>query len=276
LLNPTLATRAKVPSLTIDDAFEVLDRLGASRLESLILVGGQAAAFWIAKHEIVDPGRVTTKDIDVFLSERRSGVAVECAKDLSGELIIVKEPRVPDVARIRFSLGGVELQIDFLRSLHGVSASDLVSSKLGIVDRRAPGKILYIMHPVLAVASRLFNTFELPGRLTEENLSRLRFSVEAVRAYLTDQLSTEAVTRQDVLPSIERIFGLAVHRTGLTAWVDYAIDLLRGIPDLSDLTGCPPDFLEKRYPQMLSVVERKRSFGLKRRARMRKSRRKKK
>jgi hypothetical protein len=197
-----MATGAKAPSLTIDDAFEVLGKLGASRLESLILVGEQAAAFWIAKYEIADPRRVTTKDIDVFLSERRPGVAVECAKDLSGELLIVKEPRVPDVARVRFSVGGVELQIDFLRSLHGVAASDLMSSKLGIIDERASGKVLYVMHPVLALASRLFNTFELPGRLTEENLSRLRFSIEAVRAYLTDQLSTEAATRQDVLPSI--------------------------------------------------------------------------
>jgi len=131
---------------------------------------------------------------------------VECAKDLSGELLIVKEPRGPDASRIRFGLGGVELQIDFLRSLYGVSASDLVSSKLGIVDERTSGKILYIMHHVLALASRLFNTFELPGRLTEENLSRVRLSVEAVRAYLTDQLSTQAAARQDVLPSIERIF----------------------------------------------------------------------
>ncbi len=242
----------------------------------MILVGGQAAAFWIAKYEIADPGRVTTKDIDVFLSERRPGVAVECARVLSGELLIVKEPRGPDVARVRFSLGGVELQINFLRSLHGVSASDLVSSKLGIVDKRASRKILYIMHPVLALASRLFNTFELPGRLTEENLSRLQLSIEAGRAYLIDQLSTEAATRQDVLPSIERVFGLAVHRTGLTAWLDYAIDLLRGIPDLADLTGCPPSFLEKRYPQMLSVVERKRNSGSKRRATIRKSSRTKK
>jgi hypothetical protein len=271
-----MATGAKAPCLTIDDAFEVLDKLGASRLEGLILVGGQAAAFWIAKYEIADPRRVTTKDIDVFLSERRPGVAVECAKDLSGELLIVKEPRVPDVARVRFSVGGVELQIDFLRSLHGISASDLVSSKLGIVDGRASGKILYVMHPVLALASRLFNTFELPGRLTDENLSRLRFSVEAVRAYLTDQVSTGSAMRQDVLPSIERIFGLAIHRTGLTAWLDYAIDLLRGIPEPSDLTGCPPGFLEKRYPQMLSAVESKRSAGSKRRATIRKSSRTKK
>jgi hypothetical protein len=262
---------SKAPSLTIDDAFEVLEKLGASRLESLILVGGQAAAFWIAKYEIADPRRVTTRDIDVFLSEHRPGVALECAKDLSGELIIVREPRVPDVARVRFSVGGAELQIDFLRSLHGISSSDLVSSKLGILDERASAKIVYIMHPVLALASRLFNTFELPGRLTRENLSRLRLSVEAVRAYLTEQLSTEAATRRDVLPGIERIYRLALHRTGLTAWLEHAIDLLRAIPDSSDLTCCPPDFLEKRYPRMLNMVERKRSSGSKQSATTRKS-----
>jgi len=125
------------------------------------------------------------------------------------------------------------------------------------------------MHPVLALASRLINTFELPGRLTEENLSRLRFLVEAVRAYLTDQVSVGSAIRQDVLPSIDRIYGLTVHRIGLTAWLDYAIDLLRGVPDSSDLTGCPPGFLQKRYPQMLSAVERKRSAGSKRRATVR-------
>ena len=121
-----MPTGAKAPRLTIDDALEVLDQLDASRLERLILVGGQAAAFWIAEYGIADPRRVTTKDIDVFLSEQRPGVAVECAKDLSGELLLVREPRVPDVARVRFSVGGVDLQIDFLRSIHGISASDLI------------------------------------------------------------------------------------------------------------------------------------------------------
>ena len=195
-----MPTGAKAPRLTIDDALEVLGQLGASRLERLILVGGQAAAFWIAKYEIAHPRRVTTKDIDVFLSKQRPGVAVDCAKDLSGELLLVKEPRVPDVARVRFNVGGADLQIDFLRSIHGISASDLISSKLGIRDDRTSGKILYVMHPVLALASRLFNTFDLAGRLTAENLSRLRFSVEAVRSYLTDQVSTASAIRRGRCP----------------------------------------------------------------------------
>jgi hypothetical protein len=43
--------------------------------------------------------------------------------------------------------------------------------------------------------------------------------------------------------------------------------LVGGIPDPSDFTGCPPSFLEKRYPQILSIVEKKRRCGDKRRGR---------
>ena len=126
------------------------------------------------------------------------------------------------------------------------------------------------MHPVLALASRLFKTFELAGRLTAENLSRLRLSIEAARSYLTDQVSTASAIRQDVVPSIERIYRLAIHRTGITAWLDYGIDLIAGIPAPSDLTGCPSGFLQKRLPQMLRVVERKRSAVSRRRSTIRK------
>jgi hypothetical protein len=72
-----MAARSKTAALlTIDDALAVLDKLGAQRLEKLILVGGQAAAFWIARYGIADPRLVTTKDIDLLLSERQPGVVV--------------------------------------------------------------------------------------------------------------------------------------------------------------------------------------------------------
>ena len=99
------------------------------------------------------------------------------------------------------------------------------------------------MHPVLALASRLFNTFELAGRLTAENLSRLRFSVEAVRSYLTDQGSADRQSAWTLFQH-QRIYRLAIHRTGITAWLDYGIDLIGGIPKLSDLTGCPAGFIQ--------------------------------
>jgi hypothetical protein len=127
-------TEKKVPTgleaqtLTIEDAFEVLDKLASDRLGRLVLVGGQAAAFWITRYNIADPKIVTTRDVDVFLLEAEPSIVLECAKDLGGSLILVKEPRVPDVARVRLEMNGAELQVDFLRSLHGISASEVIDN----------------------------------------------------------------------------------------------------------------------------------------------------
>jgi hypothetical protein len=109
------------------------------------------------------------------------------------------------------------------------------------------------------LASRLFNTFELRGRLTDENLERLRLSIRAVRAYLIEGLAS-AGTRPgaDVLPSIEKIFALAIGRAGIQAWQDHDIDVFSAVPDESELLNCPQPFREKRRPRMLLDLARKR------------------
>jgi hypothetical protein len=255
-----MAKGAEAPTFSIGEAFEILQTLGAERLEKFILVGGQAAAFWIARYNIAAAKLVTTKDIDLLLSGSTSAVVADCAKDLHGELLIVRDPRVPDVARIRTTMRGAELQIDFLRSLHGIKKSDVIGSKLPVPDERMRGKLLYVMHPVFALASRLFNTFELDGRLTKENLLRLQFSAQALRAYLMEELSAEEpAVSVDVFPSIEKIFGLAVSQSGLKAWRDYKIDVFSAVPNESELSKCSPSFLEKRHPQMLRALERRRT-----------------
>jgi hypothetical protein len=261
-----MAGEAEAPAFSIGDALEILHNLGSKQLERLILVGGQAAAFWIARYDIAEPYRVTTKDIDVFSSES-SAVAVDCAKDLGGEIQAFNKPRSPDVARVLLSLRGAELQIDFLRSLHGIATSDVIDSKLAVPDERMHGKLLYVMHPALALASRLINTFELDGRLTEENLTRLQFSVRALHAYLMEELSAgEEEVRVDVLPSIERVFKLALSRSGLRAWHEHEIDVFRAAPNTSELSkSCPKPFLEKRLPQMFRELARKRKASKRRR-----------
>jgi len=109
------------------------------------------------------------------------------------------------------------------------------------------------------LASRLLNTFQLRGRLTDENLESLRLSIRAVRAYLIEGLaSRETVLGADVVPSIEKIFDLAITRAGIQAWQDHDIDVFNAVPDQSELLNCPQPFLEKRRPQMLRELARKR------------------
>jgi hypothetical protein len=158
------------------------------------------------------------------------------------------------------SLHGADLQIDFLLSLYGIKRSDVVGSKLPVPDERMHGKLLYVMHPALVLASRLVNTFELDRRLTEENLTRLHFSVRALHAYLMEELSAgEEKAEVDVIPSIEKVFELALSRSGLRAWHEHEIDVFRAVPNTSELANsCPKHFLEKRLPQMFRELGKKR------------------
>ena len=254
-----MAEEAKIPVFSINDAFEILTNLGTEQLEQLILVGGQAVAFWIARYHIADPKRVATRDIDLLLSDSNAVVA-DCAIDLQGTLLVVKGARTPDVARIVTRFHGISLDIDFLSSLHGIRKPEVIQSKLPAPDEQTRGKSIYVMHPVLALASRLFNTFELEGRLTAENLARLRFSVQAVHAYLLEQLSAgEEATRKDVLPSIEKIFKLALSPSGVKAWREHEIDVVRAVPNTSELSNSSPKlFVEKRLPQMFRNLRKKR------------------
>jgi hypothetical protein len=260
-----MAEAANIPAFSIRDAFEVLKNLEARQLEQLILVGGQAAAFWIARYGIAEPERVTTKDIDVLLSDS-TAVVVDCAIDLHGELLPVSGARTPDVARILTTLRGAPVHIDFLRSVRGMTNSEVIESKLQVPDEHMHGKSLYVMHPVLALTSRLVNTFELEGRLTEENLARLEFSVRALHEYILEQLSAgEEIISRDVLPGIEKVFNLALPRSGLKAWRDHRIDVVRAVPNTSELlNNCPKPFMEKRLPQMVRKLESKREAFVKR------------
>lgn len=244
------------PALTLADAFEVLDRLEPQRFEKLILVGGQAAAFWIARSESVGPEQLTTKDIDVFLNAESGLPVIECARDLDGKVKAFRGRGFPDVARIEFTSNGAELTIDFLRSVYGVPTSDLIASKLMIANQPSMGKNLYIMHPIYALASRLFNSFGLPGRLTPENLSRLRYSIDATRSFLCDQLVEEAYG--EVRASVEKLCEISISREGLRAWNDHQIDVFAAAPDRILLAKCGAEFIEKRHPEILELLMKKR------------------
>jgi hypothetical protein len=49
---------------------------------------------------------------------------------------------------------------------------------------------------------------------------------------------------------------------GIQAWQDHDIDVFSAVPDESELLNCPEPFLEKRPPQMLLDLARKRKNEL--------------
>ena len=245
----------KQPQLTVHDAFELLSRLEQDELSRVVLVGGQAAALWASRYRIADPSLMTTKDIDVLFEDKDGRIVAAWAKRLNGSLQVARGARVPEAASIILDYQGQQLTIDFLRALHGLKSTEVNGTKLEVTES---GKTIFVMHPVFTMASRLVNTFELEGRRTDENLKRLRFSVQAVHAHLLEELSSESCPISAILQSIERIYDVAKSRAGLAAW-GIGIDIFESAPVPSADTPYPEQFIKKRYPQMLRALAKERS-----------------
>jgi len=136
-----------------------------------------------------------------------------------------------------------------------------VSTRLGFrtSDMDVP---IYVMHPMLCMASRLFNTYQLPGRYTVEEKDRLKASVQALRAYLVD-LTGRPDKDAEKLPRIlstiaERVFLISLTDAGLAAWHRDQIDVFQAIQPPGGTTPYPRNFVTVRYPQMLKKLAARR------------------
>jgi hypothetical protein len=261
------------PRLTIEHVKEIFKRLKSSDIEDATVIGGQAAAFWAVYYQVASALQMTTKDIDL-LADRTT--AARFARAYKVKLNEARTPRVPDFAFIDVLVGKIPVRVDFLRSVHGLDATEVVSTRLGFrtSDMDMP---IYVMHPMLCMASRLFNTYQLPGRYTLEEKDRLKSSVLALMAYLIDlarhvEKDTERSYR--VFSTVaERVFLISLTDAGSAAWYRDKIDVFQGIPPPSDRIPYPSKFATVRYPKMIkklaarraeySALERKREKLLK-------------
>ncbi len=250
---------AERPRLTIEHVKEVFRRLSSPDTEDATVIGGQAAAFWAVYYRVASAAQMTTKDIDL-LADRTT--AARFAKACKAKLHEARTLRVPDFAFIEVLVGKTPVRVDFLRSVHGLDATEVVSTRLGFrtSDMKMP---IYVMHPMLCMASRLFNTYQLPGRYTLEEKDRLRSSLQALKAYLADlagHVDKDAENSHRVSSTIaERVFLISLTDAGLAAWYRDQIDVFQAIPPPGDTTPYPRKFASVRYPQMLKKVAARRA-----------------
>jgi len=246
----------------VEHVKELFRRLGSSEIEDATLIGGQAAAFWAVYYKVASPIQMTTKDIDL-LADRTA--AARFARSYRVKLNEARTPRVPDFAFIEVRVGNTPVRVDFLRSVHGLDATEVISTRLGLQteDMDLP---IYVMHPMLCMASRLFNTYQLPGRYTLEEKERLKRSLRALNAYLIDlarHTDKDSERPGRALSTIaERVFLISLTDAGSTAWYRDKIDVFESIPPPGRELPYPKKFASLRYPQMLKkLAVRKAEFA---------------
>ncbi|MCC6669198.1 MAG: hypothetical protein IT375_36000 [Polyangiaceae bacterium] len=248
------------PPLSFDDAIDVLRRIVGQRI---VLVGGQAVNYWAERYaHNVKALRAampfTSKDID-FQGLR--GDVEECARRLDGTALLASfDDHTPNSGIVRFKdKRGHDRTIDFLASVAGVDDKQLLATAVPVPLPRGAGEVL-VMHPTLCLESRAHNVAWLPGYDGPPGRKQLRAAIFCAREFIAEALSAGEV--RQALGMSERIFKLALNRTGIVLAVDKRFDVFRAVRPHRAL---PMGFRKRRYPQMVAELAKERARVARRR-----------
>jgi hypothetical protein len=245
------------PPLRAEEVQRVLGLLEPlSQKAQIVLVGGQALAFWSAR--FAEPegeiSVVASKDIDF----EGSADSARLAGRLLGGKVMIPSPREPSPVTgvVTFiDSEGIDRSLDFIGAPRGLTAQDVRETAihvdlLGLSDDEE-GPTLWVMHPERCMESRIYNTIEL-GRNDESGLGQLKVSIPVARRWSESLLEDEMIAGHErqraVLKLNERIFKLCCDdRCFQAVRRKYDLDPFDAV--LAD-ERLPSEFNAKRYPQM--------------------------
>jgi hypothetical protein len=226
----------------------------------VVLVGGQALAFWAAQIAPYDAtaAAAISSSVDIDFQARPSDARRAAAQlDVEVRIPTIDEPSV-HTGLVRFlDRRGVTRTLDFIECPHGLEASDVRDTALKVL---LPGTeerpvSFWVMHPERCLRSRIYNA-DLPGKRTPLAITQMRAAVAIVRAFGVAQL--EAGVSEKVVRAVnEAVFDLAYHdRRSHRALVDFGVDVMTALTTDARLHEA---HLRVRVPQMRRLVNERRA-----------------
>lgn len=238
-------TKPRVPVDETPINRDVLARILAHAPEQLILVGGQALAFWMVRFGIGPKSRrdeqllaSITSDVD-FLGSTTHALAL--ARALGARRILPdKHAMTALAAQVRITAsGGLEHNIDVLHQIYDIGGlrKSIVFTRR--VRRRAllvqlndaeDAKTLRILHPFDVLASRIQNAAGLIESKGPHVVTQARWAVKVARHAL-EQLARARNKQADRPGAVAaEIFRLATSRAGRIVREQHAIEVADAIP----------------------------------------------
>ncbi len=241
---------------------ELLARILELAGTDMILVGGQALAFWAAYYDVPAPAIAVTKDVD-FVGTRED--VERLARGLNGKATFRRQRDMTLLAgRIEKDLpGGDYINIDVLSRVYGDVSTDRLG-KRSIVAESPAGKFR-VMHPLDVLQGRLENVYRIVEKQDEHGIAQLQLAVMMVREFLGDIASQEAphqntAARPVTLRHLRRIETLALSDAGRKVAKRYKVHVADAIDPQPVLHI--ESFATKRLPQLLSLMSSERQAQL--------------
>lgn len=256
------------PPLRPEEVRRILrDLRPLSEQRQIVLIGGQAVAFWAAFFEreipVGEEELFTSKDIDFEGAARAARKAGEL---LDGEVRIATiDDHTPNTGVVFFKDSDGEARtVDFIAAPYGLDSRDVRDSAVLLTVPNPDGSDtpVWLMHPERCMESRVYNVVGLK-QSDPIAMDQLRRSVVCAKQFSRHLLDGEAVARDErvraVLRLNERVYRRCLKDQAFRkVYLDHGVDPFEAV--LVD-ERLPDQFRERRYPQMIDQLEdrRKRS-----------------
>lgn len=201
----------------------------------MVLVGGQALAFWMDRYEIRHHGTTVSNDGDV-LGELE--LAQRIARNLRAALV-KPDPRALTslVAQVRIPTGtdGQVRNIDVLHLLYTVSGLRKSVDFTEAVRRESVemewkrGHRIRVMHPLHVLDSRVQNAAGLLGEKGPHVLTQARWAIQVARAAILRVLGHTG-EEERLGAMVQQVYALARSRAGKQLMREHGIETLQAVP----------------------------------------------
>jgi hypothetical protein len=237
---------------------DLLERILELAGTDMILVGGQALAFWAAYYATAAPSIAITKDVD-FLGTRKD--VERLARGLGARAVFPhKKDMTLLVGQVMRDLSnGNYVNIDVMFRVYGDLTTEAISTRAVLAE--SPAGRFRVMHPLDVLQGRLENVHGLPAKQDEHGVAQLRLAVEVARKFVGDIGSQEATVankaaRPVALRHLARIESLALSDAGRKVARRYGVHVADAI-DLSPVRHIEA-FVSKKLPQLLGLMSNAR------------------
>lgn len=240
---------------------ELLERVLELAGKEMVLVGGQALAFWAAYYETPSPAIAVTKDVDLLgtradVQRLARGLQGKAAFPLSALTLLIGQVTkdLPD---------GGYINIDVLSNVYGDITREGVKARAVTVTVAAGA--LRVMHPLDVLQGRLENVYGISEKQDEHGLAQLELAIAVTRAFLRDFGVREGPgnpKRPMALRHIGRIETLALSDAGRKVARRFGLHVADAIEPAAVMHIKP--FIGTKLPQLLKLMSKERRAALER------------
>jgi hypothetical protein len=175
-------------------------RVFDSATPDLVLVGGQALAFWAGHYDVPEPeelGPAVSRDVDFFTSDpTNSAPLLAFARAIGGRAHVQSMEAITALigSAVAAGEGGGTYNVDLLHQVIGLEPSEIEAHAVE-VPLADSGTRIRVMHPVHVLQSRNANLHKLMSKQNDIGCKQFALAIATTRAYLEDRVAAVTAMR---------------------------------------------------------------------------------